>query len=374
MMNRQKIKKDFFTFDDVMHAYMQCRRHKRNALSSIEFERNFVPKLMKLTDEINAYKWRPGRYKCFPVLKPRLREIWAAPFKDRIIHHLIHNELQNEFEKHYIDQSYSCIRGRGTTKCIRDAFRGCRSITKNFTGEAFYIKLDIKSFFVSIKKDILWDIVRQRVDENCLLGELVKTVMFHDITKNPRIVHPDLLKRVPSHKSLFDNNYEKQGLPIGNLTSQFFSNIYLDGLDQYCKHDLKLKYYYRYADDILILIPDSKVANNIVSKINAWLLKNRGLKINQDKTIINRIRLGVKFLGGRLFYHYKIPSNLTFEKIKVSTNKFKRNIFSQKLFATANSYLGVGSVYDIRAFCARILDKNRLDLIYDNDGKKIFYL
>lgn len=369
-----KIKKDFFTFDEVLHAYMQCRIHKRNSKTAIDFEKNFVPKLMKLTDEINAHKWHPGRYKCFPVLHPRLREIWAAPFKDRVVHHLIHNELRAEFEKHYIDQSYSCIRGRGTTKCIRDAFRGCRSITKNFTGEAFFIKLDIKSFFVSIKKDILWDIVRQRVDENCLLGELVKTVMFHDITKNPRRVNPNLLNRVPPHKSLFHNDFGKQGLPIGNLTSQFFSNIYLDGLDQYCKHVLKLKYYYRYADDILILIPDSKVANNIVSKINAWLAKNRGLTINADKTIINRIRLGVKFLGGRLFYHYKIPNNMMFEKIRASARDFKRNVFNRKLLATANSYLGHGSIFNIRAFCARILDKNRLDLIYDNDGKKIFYL
>ena len=232
----------------------------------------------------------------------------------------------------------------------------------------------IKSFFVSIKKDILWNLVCEHVDKDSLLGELVKTVIFHDITKNPHLVNQRLLKRVPPHKSLFDIDFEKQGLPIGNLTSQFFSNIYLDGLDQYCKHNLKLKYYYRYADDILILIPDSKIANNIVSKISAWLKNNRGLDINHDKTIINRIRLGIKFLGGRLFYYYKIPDDLTFEKIRKSTRKFKHNIFNRKLLATANSYLGLGSGYNIRAFCARIMDKNRLDLIYDNDGKKIFYL
>jgi len=371
---RPKISKNHFTFDEVLHAYMQCRIHKRNTKTATDFERNFVPKLLKLTDDINNYRWRPGRYKCFPVLKPRLREIWAAPFKDRIIHHLIHNEIREEFEKHYIDQSYSCIRGRGTTKCINDAFRGCRRITKNFTTDAFFIKLDIKSFFVSIKKDVLWDIIRQRVDENSLLGELVRRVLFHDITKNPRRVNQHLLRRVPPHKSLFHNDFEKQGLPIGNLTSQFFSNIYLDGLDQYCKHVLKLKYYFRYADDILILIPDSRVARGIVSNINAWLQNNRGLTINPDKTIINRIRLGVKFLGGRLFYHYKIPSNLTFEKIKFSAKQFKRNIFNRKALATANSYLGHVAMYDIRAFCAKVLDKNRLDLIYDNDGRKIFYL
>lgn len=369
-----KISKDFFTFDEVLCAYMQCRKHKRGTTQAMEYENNFVPKLMKLTNIINSHKFKIGRYKCFPVTKPKLREVWAAPFKDRIVHHLIHNALCKEFEKHFIDQTYSCIKGRGTMKCIKAAFKGCRSITNNFQSEAFFIKLDIQSFFVSIDKMILWDILKERVNENCLLAELIKTVLFQDITVNPIKVNPALLEQVPEYKTLFKTDYTKKGLPIGNLTSQFFSNIYLDGLDQFCKHHLKLKYYYRYADDILILIKDSSEAKHIVSKISEWLLNNRGLTINPKKTFVNRIRHGIKFVGSRLFYHYKIPSKATFDKIQYICKRFKKDVFNKKIHASLNSYLGLGRGFNTYLFRARVLDKTRLNLIYDNDAKKVVYL
>lgn len=371
---KSKISKDRFTFDEVLCAYMQCRKHKRGTGQAMEFEKNFVPKLMKLTDEINSHRFKLGRYKCFPVTKPKLREVWAAPFKDRVVHHIIHNELRNEFEKHFIDQTYSCIKGRGTLKCINAAFRGCRSITNNFREEAFFIKLDIQSFFVSIDKEILWGILKERVDENCLLAELIKTVLFQDITANPIKVRKELLEQVPEYKTLFKTDYTKKGLPIGNLTSQFFSNIYLDGLDQFCKHALKLRYYYRYADDILILVKDSKMANGIVSKINDWLVKNRRLSINPKKTIVNRIRHGIQFVGSRLFYHYKIPSRSTFDKMQYVCKRFKKNVFDKDLYASLNSYLGLSRSFNTQAFRARVLDKTRLDLIYNNDTKKVVYL
>ncbi len=373
-MQRPKIKKDSFSFDEVLHAYMQCRKHKRNTCSAMDFERNFIPKLLKLTEDVNAGRWRPGRYRCFPVFVPRVREIWAAPFRDRIVHHLIYNELRDAFERHYIDQIYSCIRGRGTTKCIKDVFRGCRSITNNFQSQAFFIKLDIRSFFVSIDKHILWNLISEKLDENCLLADLVRMVMFHDITKNPRIVNPEALRQVPPHKSLFNNEFCDRGLPIGNLTSQFFSNTYMDGLDQYCKHVLKLKYYYRYADDILIFIKNSADANNIVRKIDEWLRKNRKLSLNLKKTVVNRIQHGVKFLGARMFYYYKIPSKKTFEKIRMLSWKLNRDVFNRDTFASLNSYLGLNAAYNIHSFCAGITDKNRLGLIYDNDVRKIVYL
>lgn len=371
---RPKIKKDYFSFDDALRAYIQCRKHKRNTRSAMDFEQNFVPKLLKLTDEINAGHWRPGRYRCFPVFVPRVREIWAAPFRDRIVHHLIYNELRDAFERHYIDQTYSCIRGRGTVKCINDAFRGCWSITNNFQSTAFFIKLDISSFFVSIDKRILWNIVREKLDENCLLADLVRTVIFSDITKNPRIVNRKALSRVPPQKSLFNDSFCNRGLPIGNLTSQFFSNVYMDGLDQYCKHVLKLKYYYRYADDILILIKNSAEANDIVRKIDEWLKQNRKLSLNTKKTVVNSIRHGVKFLGGRMFYHYKIPANKTFFKIRTLSRKMNSDVFNRGTFASLNSYLGLNTVYDIHSFCAEIMDKTRLGLIYDNDGHRVVYL
>jgi retron-type reverse transcriptase len=370
----KKVSKNSFTYDEILTAYMQCRKHKRNTYDAMEFEKNFAYKLEVLLKQVNDRTYKPGRYKCFPVLIPKPREIWAAPFKDRVVHHLIFNEIGEEFEKHFIDQSYSCLKGRGTLKCINDAFKGCRKITRNFQEEAFYIKMDIKNFFVSINKEILWGIVKEKVDEDSLLGWLIKCNIFHDITENPRIMKRKILALVPEYKSLRNVDYKRQGLPIGNLTSQFFSNIYLNGLDQYCKHTLKLKYYYRYADDILILIKDTSEAKNIINSMNEWLMQNRKLQLNTLKTVVNRIRQGVQFVGARIFYHYMIPSKASLDKLKQAIKSFRKDVFSCKKLSTLNSYIGLCLNFNTRSMRARILNKCQLNLIYDNDAGKIFYL
>lgn len=368
------ISKDKFTYAEILRAYLQCRKHKRNTSAAVNFENNFTSKLELLLEQVNSGTYQIGKHDCFAVLNPKPREVWAAPFKDRIIHHLIYNEIQYPFEKNFIDQTYSCIRNRGTLKCIKDAFKGIRKITKNYQEEAFYIKLDIQNFFVSINKEILWNVVKEKVNENCLLGKLIKQNIFQDVTKNARLHNLKSMKKVPAYKSLFNVNNMEQGLPIGNLTSQFFSNVYLNALDQFCKHKLKLKYYYRYADDILILISNTSNARIIINSINNWLIENRKLQLNLKKTVINRLKLGVKFLGTRLFFHYIIPSENTFQKLNQAKDYFQRNIFNKKAFFKLNSYLGLSSQFNIYNYYQKLLDNCHFPFIYDRESKKIYYL
>ena len=371
---KPKLSKNSFTYDEILHAYMQCRKHKRNTKSQLEFEKNFMDKLQNLLQQINSRTYDIGKYTCFAVMHPKPREVWAAPFKERIIHHLIHNELKDEFEKHFIDQTYACIKNRGTLKAIMDAFKGVRKITKNYTEEAYYIKLDIQNYFVSINKDILWNILKEKIDENSLLGWLVHKSIFANFTKNPKIKNKQLLKKVPEYKQLSKVEINHQGLPIGNLTSQFYSNIYLNELDHYCKHKLKLKYYYRYADDILILTQDKHNIHNTIENINIWLKENRNLYLNTSKTIINTCTYGIKFLGSRLFYHYILPSEKILYRCKSLCKRISRIIFNKDLYYSLNSYLGLLSVLNTYRIRKRFLSKCYLNLIYNNTNGKICYL
>lgn len=365
------VSKDSFTYEDILHAYIQCRKHKRNTRSAIQFERNFTDKLLVLLNQINNKTVEFGRYTCFPVLNPKPREIWAAPFKERIIHHLIHNEIKDEFEKHYIDQTYSCIKNRGQLKCIKDMYKGLRKISKNFENDVCYIKLDIQNFFGSINKDILWNIIKEKVNENSLLGWLIKRNLYYDITVNPKFKNKKYLSRVPSYKSLLNNNYKEKGLPIGNLTSQFFSNVYLNGFDQFCKHTLKLKYYYRYADDILVLIENISEAEIIIKRMNNWLIENRHLELNTNKTIMNKAKYGIKFLGVRMFYHYIIPSKKIIYDLKKSLKTFKKDIFNQQSLDTLNSYLGMCIPLNTYSLRTKVLNNCDLDFIYDNNLRRV---
>ena len=369
---KQLISKNIFTYEDVLKAYMECRKYKRNTKTAMNFEKNFIDKLQVLLKQINTRTFKSGRYTCFAVIQPKPREVWAAPFKNRIIHHLIHNEIGKEFEKHYIDQTYSCIKGRGSLKAILDVFKGCRSITENWTKEAFFIKLDIKNFFVSLDKEILWDLLKEKVDENSTLGWLVYKSIFDDITQNPHYRHKEILAQVPAYKSLKNIDRMKKGLPVGNLTSQFYSNVYMNEFDLFCKHVLKLKYYYRYVDDILILIKDSLSANIIVNRINNWLIENRHLQLNTNKTVINRIKYGIKFLGVRIFPHYIIPTKCIFNKLKWALKNFKKNIFDEKCLATLNSYLGMFIPFNNYSIRTKILSNTRLEFIYNNNGRTVY--
>lgn len=367
----QKVSKNIFTYSDILHAYIQCRKYKRNTKSAIDYERNFTSKLEVLLNQINNKTIETGRYTCFPVLHPKPREIWAAPFKERIIHHLIHNEIKDAFEKHFIDQTYSCIKYRGQLKCIYDAYKGLRKISHNFERDVCFIKLDVKNFFVSIDKDILWEIVREKIDENSLLGWLIFRNIFNDITINPKIKNKNYLEYVPKYKSLLNIDYKHQGLPIGNLTSQFFSNVYMNGLDQYCKHSLKLKYYYRYADDILIFEEDTSKANTIINSIDKWLKDNRHMSLNINKCIINKANYGVKFLGTKMYYHYIIPSDRILYELKKSIKNLKRDIFNEVKLARVNSYLGMCLPFNTYSIRTKILKDCELDFIYDNNLRRI---
>jgi len=343
-----------FTFKQIYRAYIDCRKNKRNKPDALEFEVNQEEKLSRLVAALNDRSYQPATSVCFYVEKPKGREIFAADFQDRIIHHLIYNELAPVWEKIFIDQSFACRPGKGTHRAAKMLQSYLRKITRNGKKTAYYLKLDIKNFFMSINKMVLYRLLCKKC-KNEGLKWLLKVVIFHDPTRDYELRSSKRLKKkIPQQKSLF-YALENCGLPIGNLTSQFFANVYLNALDQFVKHVLKCRFYVRYVDDFILLATDKNQLLQWQQQIIKFLDDELLLQLNHAATKIDSIFNGVDFVGFivRPFYmlcRRRVIGNLNarlkqFEEIlvHVDNNKiiwhYDYQVLEQ-LLATVNSYLG----------------------------------
>lgn len=227
---------------------------------------------------------------------PKIREVWAASFRDRVVHHLIYKAISDRFHRRFIRDSYACILGRGTHDGMHRISGFARSITRNWTRPAYFLRVDVANFFNSINRKILLYLIEQHVKEEWLLA-LIRQVALHDPRKDfIRRSPPNLFAQVPRHKSLL-HAPDGKGLPIGNLTSQFFANIYLNELDQYVKHGLKAKYYGRYVDDMVLFHEDPTVLNSWYVQIDSFLMSKLALCLHPNKKHLNRADSGINFIG-----------------------------------------------------------------------------
>jgi retron-type reverse transcriptase len=284
------------TFEEVAKAYFDCRRNKRNSIHARIFEFDLERNLFDLYEELLSGDYRIGRTVAFVVEHPKIREIWASTFRDRVVHHVIYNRLSPRFYPSFIRNSFACIPGRGTLDGSNRLWAGMRSITNNGMDQAYFLQGDVRNFFVSINKDILFRHLTPHIHEKWLL-DLTMQVLFHD----PRInclskSTPAEFARVPRYKSLW-NTPPSCGLPIGNLTSQFFANVYLHELDHFVKHTLKAKYYYRYVDDFVILDVCPVRLNDYFLRITEFCVKKLALELHPFKKRIAPIHQGIDFIG-----------------------------------------------------------------------------
>lgn len=340
-----RLKPDF-TIEDLYKAYYECRKRKRSSHSAMEFEYDLESNMRRLYDDLKSGRYKIGVSICFVVLKPKPREVWAATFRDRIVHHLVYNAIKDRFYSAFIKDSYSCIPERGTLNAARKVAKYAKIVTDNHTKKAYYLKADLKNFFVSIDKDILYRLILKRVPEPWL-RDLIKLIVYHDPKKNVIIQSPDWKFRyLPSHKSLW-NCPEGKGLPIGNLTSQFFSNVYLDVLDQYVKHRLKCKFYCRYVDDFVIMDLSPQRLNECYWKISRFLSQVLLITLHRDKKTINLVYKGIDFVGfvakPNRFYLRQRTLRAIFRLIR----RYAGGIFTltenviEWLYAVFNSFIGM---------------------------------
>jgi hypothetical protein len=325
-----------FSLPDLVVAYLDCRQSKRNSESALEWEVDLERNLIELDERLRTKTYRPGRSVCFVVTRPKPREVWAAPFEDRIPHHLLYNKIGPRFERAFIADSCACIEGRGTLYAAKRLEAKIRSATENWTKPCYYLKLDLANFFVSIDKRILQRLLAAKVYEPWWMW-LVEQILFHDPRPEVQLhSSPELLRKIPAHKSLF-NQPEHLGLPIGNLSSQFFANVYLNELDQFVKHRLGVKHYVRYVDDFVLLHESKDYLLNAMAQIARFLPETLNARLNESKTILQPVDRGVDFVGHVIKPHSRTTRKRT---VRVALNRVE-HIGAIALFKTAISYFGL---------------------------------
>ncbi len=342
---------------DLFKAYFDARKNKRNTTNAIAFEKYLEPSLFALANEIVEQKYKLKPSICFIVHKPVKREVFAADFRDRVVHHFIYNYIAPIFEKIFINDSYSCRKGKGTHYGIKRIDKFIRSCSQNYTKTCYILKLDIKGYFMAINKSILYEKIKKeliknkyKIDFNLkLVLYLIEKTIFNNPTKNCIIKGKKQdWYNLPKTKSLFFTQ-PNCGLPIGNLTSQLFGNIYLNEFDQMVKKELNIKYYGRYVDDFIIIHSDKDYLKSIISKISDYLQEKLKLTLHPEKIYLQDCSKGVKYLGAVIKPHRIYIANRTkgnfYETIK-QQNKiicyYNPTEEDQKYFQNSmNSYLGI---------------------------------
>lgn len=352
------------TVAELFHAYYDCRKTKRNTVNALRFESNLESNLMDLYYDLINNKYAPGKSICFIVLHPKPREVWAADFRDRIVHHILYNRYSQKFYNSFIHDSYACIPGKGTLRAVQRLEHFARSASENYSKSLYYLKADVANFFVSINKTILLEQLSRKITDPWWF-ELVKIIVNHDPKSNVYVKSDaELIKKVPSHKSLF-NCSSDCGLPIGNLSSQFFANVYLNDLDQFVKHKLKCKYYVRYVDDVVILDNDGSRLFEVFNAMSEYVSLNLAVKFHPNKCEINKFEHGVNFVG----YIVK-PYRKYIRRSTINTMYGRIDNPVKELKPTINSYLGM--MVHCNAFNERNRVKERMmGNIFDNDIRKM---
>ena len=322
-------------FSALVQAYLDCRRTKRNSASALAFEAQLEHNLLQLHDELTSGTYRPGRSICFVITHPKPREVWAARFRDRIVHHLLYNQIAPSFHARFTADSCACIPGRGTLYAARRLENQVRSQTANWSWPAYYLKCDLANFFVSIDKAVLLEQLRRRIAEPWWMS-LAEVILMHDPRGDVELRgHRRELALVPPHKSLF-NAPDGHGLPIGNLSSQFFANVLLDDLDQYVKHQVRAPHYVRYVDDFILLHDSAQWLNQAKASIEGKLAALH-LAMNPRKTILQPVDRGIDFVG-----HVVKPWRRTTRRrtLNVALGRLQ-DMPAADLHQAANSYFGL---------------------------------
>lgn len=355
-----------FTIQKLYTAYKQCIKNKKNTTNALKFELDREQNLLLLLLDLQNRSYKISRHICFVVKNPAPREIFASDFRDRVVQHLLCNEIEQIFEKQFLESSFANRVGKGTHR----AFKRVRFfITRGGKNRSrlFFLKMDIKSFFRSIHKETLWNILRAEVEKqekdsvwkNEVLW-LIKTILFHDPASD--FVFKGRLstkKLIPPAKSLFSGDITR-GLPIGNITSQFFANVLLHKLDCFIENNLLVKRYVRYVDDFVLFDEDKKKLEYTVGLIENFLEQELLLTVCKDKTFIYPIEHGVDFLG----YFIKPTHTLVrrkvvrrFKKIFYSElSKTKDGLLKTRQLARVHSYVG----HCVHAHSFRLLKKMKI--------------
>lgn len=388
ILTRQQLLRDLYT------AYYCAKRNKSKMSYVKTWESHLRDNMELLCDDLFYRRYKPLPSKCFIVDYPKKREIFAAMFRDRIVHHLYFNYTHEMFERTFIQDSYSCIKDRGTHYGINRITDFCRKESHNWKRKCYALQIDIRGYFMHIDRHILLDLSMRSLDKmathkvnihhkerwcDVLDIDFIKWLNTVIVMLDPRdnciiVGNSENWKGLDPNKSML-NLKDGIGLPIGNLTSQLFSNVYLNELDQYCKRKLKCKYYGRYVDDAIIVSSDKNWLLSLVTPIEHFLKEELHLNIHKGKLKISEVHQGIEFLGAYIKPYRTYISNETLQRVKSNFRDMlmNRHLSSSARLRTVNSYLGILSHYSSFKIRRRMFQRKeilRLGVL-DDDMKKI---
>ena len=340
--------------EDVFEAYYDCRKHKRNKSGALQFEVNLEENVISLWRSLCDGTYAPQASTVFIVEKPVVREVFAASFRDRIVHHLLLRYLNPLFERYFIYDSYACREQKGTHFGIKRAACFIKECSDGGQKSCWILKMDIRSFFMSINRKRLYENLSVFIDANyheknvAFVKHLCRTVIFNDPTKQ-------CIFKSPAHKwnglaqgkSLFSAR-EDCGLPIGNFTSQVFANFYLSSFDHFIKHECGVRYYGRYVDDCIFVHESKQFLKHIAKKAERFLSENLLLAFNPGKLYLQHYRHGVRFLGCFIKPSHTVVNYRTVNNFKQKIARFNALAIEHKpdkqerdsFISSVNSYLG----------------------------------
>ena len=297
---------NIISVSNLLEAWQEFIKGKRNKKDIQVFSFNLMDNILSLHNDLKNHTYKHGGYQCFKISDPKPRTIHKASVRDRLLHRAVYRILYPFFDKIFIPYSFSCRNNKGTHKAINKFRSFAYTVSKNNTKTCWVLKCDIKKFFASVDQNTLIEILQKNIDNENIIN-LLKEIIF---------------------------SFKLNGLPLGNLTSQLFANIYLNELDQFVKHKLRAKHYIRYADDFVILSENKEHLEYIILKIKYFLPNILELELHPNKVSVKTFSSGIDFLGWINFSDHRILRTKT-RKRMLGKMKGSSNV------ETLNSYLGL---------------------------------
>ena len=353
-----KFEREYVTIDEVYAAYYDCCKHKGSTPGCIEYQMNYIANNYQLYIDLNSMAYEISKSKAFCVTRPKLREVFCADFRDRIIHHLLAIKFTDILEDEMTDKAYACRVGKGTDYGIADVKKKIKRVSENYTKEAWVLKCDLQGFFMSINRSLLYDLLEKVIRAKYHGSDiewwlwLWKKVVLHDPTKNcVKVGDLSLWDKLPKNKSLFTCG-EGIGLPIGNLPSQLLANLLLSRFDKLMMERLgKDGGYGRYVDDFVAISRDKEILLNILQESRCYLLEELGLTLHPHKVSLQRAASGVRFTGALIRPGRMLPNPRTIEHLYDVIDQFgitpdPKGEILQRYVNRINSLMGVLAHYD----------------------------
>lgn len=372
-----------FPIEELFQAYYDARRNKRNTTSQLCFERDLEENMVKLYRELCSRKYVVGTSICFIINDSVQREVFAADFRDRVVHHFLYNRLSPFFEKKFIYDSYSCRKGKGTLFGVKRLQHHIRSCSRNGIEECYVLKLDLKGYFMNVNRGRLFRMIESALPVDFTDREFVLW-LTREIVMNEPIVNCRMKGAcsdwdgLPFEKSLFYAE-DGKGMPIGNLTSQLFSNIYLNGFDHWMKREMRCRHYGRYVDDFYVVHKSKEYLIGLIPRVEAYLKCKLGVTLHPKKIYLQECSKGIRFLGVIvtpycLFPAKRLQSNMHNALVQMDSGEMPPLMIRAKI----NSYLGLLAHLSAFRLTRKMLRKTTVPYHYgcfsNKSGKFTYHL